>query len=76
MQGKTIRDSFIVRGEKSLEKIAQFNKLKAGSNIVFTRVSPTRGAEVNEEAGATEEVSSTTFVTPPTPQNPREHEDQ
>ena len=46
--GKTVRGSFIARGEASLGKIAQFNKIKEeavgsgakGNNFVFARVSP------------------------------------
>ena len=51
--GKTVRGSFIARGEASLGKIAQFNKMKEevvgtgakGTNFVFARVSPQKEVE-------------------------------
>ena len=51
--GKTVRGSFIARGEASLGKIAQFNKIKEevvgtgakGNNFVFARVSPQKEVE-------------------------------
>ena len=53
--GKTVRGSFIARGEASLGKIAQFNKIKEevvgtgakGNNFVFARVSPQKEVEEN-----------------------------
>ena len=58
LQGKTVRGSFIARGEKSLDKIAQFNKVKddrvgsgvKGHNFVFAPVSPPK--DVDQEEGA------------------------
>ena len=54
--GKTVRGSFIARGEASLGKIAQFNKNKKessgtrakGNNFVFAPVSPQKEVEETE----------------------------
>merc|ERR1719195_2356509 len=61
--GKNIRGSFIARGEKSLDKIAQFHKGKEdrvgsgakGNNFVFARLSPDK-AETKEAAADSAEV--------------------
>ena len=57
-QGKTIRGSFIARGEQSLDKIAQFNKVKddkvgsgvKGTNFVFAPVSPAKDVVQDDES--------------------------
>ena len=62
-QGKNIRGSFIARGDKSLDKIAQFHKGKEdrvgsgakGNNFVFARLSPDK-AETKEAAADSAEV--------------------
>ena len=54
--GKTVRGSFIARGEASLGKIAQFNKKKEessgsrakGTNFVFAPVSPPKEVDQTE----------------------------
>merc|ERR1711993_194429 len=54
--GKTVRGSFIARGEASLGKIAQFNKVKEdavgtgakGTNFVFAPVSPPKEVQQTE----------------------------
>jgi len=69
--GRTIRGSFIARGEKSLDKIAQFHKQKddrvgsgvKGNNFVFARISPVK--EKNSEKEETVTKKSATNRQPP-----------
>ena len=79
-QGKTVRGSFIARGEKSLDKIAQFNKTKEdrvgsgakGSNFVFARVSPSKEeTEVSVEPLAEEKVKRQLRSRQPPAKKPR-----
>merc|ERR1712079_524277 len=55
--GGGLRGSFLARGEASLDKIAQFNKVKddkvgtgaKGRNFVFAAISPPKGGGVDED---------------------------